>query len=212
MVMGNNGDDISLVYDEINVHGPTTRYGLVDKTNSEFVLSNMLAEGFTAGYAPTLTDSILIVSSSTGTLSFRTIASLEKAEVNAPERSFIESLLEPLPGDETKALILIGVAVLISVIFLYLVVSPRSSKRRAEITLGTTAEVDDDSVDLMVDIEPDDAEFAINLDAEELVVQSPVAVMVEEEEETLSQSLEQADSSSGNSRLSEECRESDNES
>ena len=77
-----------------------------------------------------------------------------------------------------------------------MVVSLRSSKRRAEeITLGTTkAEVDDDSVDLMVDIEADDAEFAINLDAEELVVQSPVAVMVEEEEETLSESLEQADS------------------
>lgn len=204
MVMGNNGEDISLVYDEINVHGPTTRYGLVDKTNSEFVLSNMLAEGFTAGYAPTLTDSILIVSSSTGTLSFRTIASLEKADVNAPERSFIDSLLEPLPGDETtKALILIGVALLISVIFLYLVVSLRSSKRRVEeIILATTTDVDDDSVDLMVDIEADDAEFAINLDAEELVVQSPVAVMVEEEEETLSESLEQkAESGTGNSRL-----------
>ena len=78
MVMGNNGDDISLVYDEINVHGPTTRYGLVDKTNSEFVLSNMLAEGFTAGYAPTLTDSILIVSSDTGTLSFRRLLRSKK--------------------------------------------------------------------------------------------------------------------------------------
>jgi hypothetical protein len=159
------------------------------------------------GYATTKGDSIILVSSSSGTLSFRTIVSLEDEILEAEEKSFLESLLEPLPGDEnTKALILIITALLISAIFLYLVVSLRSSNREVEEKILSAKLVEDeDSVEIMVDIESDDEpSMAINLDSEELVVQSLVATIVDEpiEEDSLSQTLEiKAESGEGNSRL-----------
>jgi hypothetical protein len=185
-----------------------TRYGVLDSEDNQFALSNLIVEGFMTGYATTKGDSIILVSSSSGTLSFRTIVSLEDERLEAEEKSFLESLLEPLPGDEnTKALILIMTALLISAIFLYLVVSLRSSNREAEEkTLSAVLAEDDDSVEIMVNIESDDEpSMAINLDSEELVVQSLVATIVEEpvlEEDSLAQTLElKAESGEGNSRL-----------
>ena len=135
------------------------------------------------GYATTKGDSIILVSSSSGTLSFRTIVSLEDEILEAEDKSFLESLLEPLPGDKnTKALILIITALLITAIFLYLVVSLRSSNREVEEKILSAKLVEDeDSVEIMVDIESDDEpSMAINLDSEELVVQSLVATIVDE--------------------------------
>jgi hypothetical protein len=207
IVMSSNDEEISLVYDEINAYGPMTRYGVLDSDNNQFALSNLIVEGFMTGYATTKGDSIILVSSSSGTLSFRTIVSLEDEILEAEEKSFLESLLEPLPGDEnTKALILIITALLISAIFLYLVVSLRSSNREVEEKILSAKLVEDeDSVEIMVDIESDDEpSMAINLDSEELVVQSLVATIVDEpiEEDSLSQTLEiKAESGEGNSRL-----------
>ena len=62
-------DQRFLVYDEINAYGPMTRYGIIDKESNSFALSNLVAEGFTS-YATTKEESILLVSSSSGTLSF----------------------------------------------------------------------------------------------------------------------------------------------
>jgi hypothetical protein len=197
-----------IVYDEINSYGLMTRYGVLDLDNDQFALSNLIVEGFMTGYATTTSDSIILLSSSSGTLSFRTIVSLEDERLEAEERSFLDSLLEPLPGDEnTKALMLIITALLIAAIFLYLVVSLRSSNRETEEKiLSATLVEDDDSVEIMVDIESDDEpSMAINLDSEELVVQSLVATIVDEpvlEEDSLAQTLEiKAESGQGNSRL-----------
>ena len=208
MVMSSNGEEVSIIYDEINSYGPMTRYGVLDLADDQFALSNLIVEGFMTGYATTNSDAIILVSSSSGTLSFRTIVSLEDERLEAEEKSLLDSLLEPLPGDEnTKALILIITALLISAIFLYLVVSLRSSNRETEekILSAILAE-DDDSVEIMVDIESDDEpSIAINLDSEELVVQSLVATIVDEpvvEEDSLAQTLEiKAESGEGNSRL-----------
>ena len=55
---------------------------------------------------------------------------------------------------------------------------------------------DDDGIEIMVDIEDDDADLAINLDSEELVVQSTVdgisseELIVEENEISLAETLE----------------------
>ena len=207
MVMSSNEDKISIVYDEINVYGPMTRYGIIDTEHNEFILSNLIVEGFTTGYATTSGDSILLVSSSSGTLSFRTIASLEKEILEAEDKTFFENLLAPLPGDDTtKALILMFTLLIISAIFLYLVVSLRSSKKRTEeIILSAILAPDDDSVELMVDVEEDEAVLAINMDSDELIVQSVVQAPEDEpkvEEETLAQTLEtKAESGEGNSRL-----------
>ena len=207
LVMSSYGDKISLIYDEINVYGPMTRYGVLDTENNEFALSNLITEGFTMGYATTKEESITLVSSSSGTLSFKTIVSLEADEINAKEKTFLETLLEPLPGDETtKALIFGSTLVIVAVIFLYLVVSLRRSNREEEEEiLSASIVVSEDDVEIMVEIEADDAAIAINLDAEELVVQSVVApkvAIVEEPEVTLEQSLAaKAESGEGNSRL-----------
>ena len=84
--MSSYDEDISLVYDEINVYGPMTRYGIIDKESNSFALSNLVAEGFTSGYATTKEESIILVSSSSGTLSFKTIVSLEAEELNTEDK------------------------------------------------------------------------------------------------------------------------------
>ena len=208
LVMSSYDDKISLIYDEINVYGPMTRYGVLDVEENEFALSNLITEGFTLGYATTKEESITLVASSSGTLSFRTIVSLEADEIITKEKTFLETLLEPLPGDETtKAVILIATVILISTIFLYLVVSLRRSNREDDgKVLSATLLTSDDDVEIMVEIEADDtAAMAINMDAEELVVQSVVAPKLQavvEEEETLEQTLAaKAESGQGNSRL-----------
>ncbi|MBK70932.1 MAG: hypothetical protein CMB43_00655 [Euryarchaeota archaeon] len=207
LVMSSYGDEISLIYDEINVYGPMTRYGVLDTESNQFALSNLITEGFTMGYATTKEESITLVSSSSGTLSFKTIVSLETEELITKEKTFLETLLEPLPGDETTKALIFGVSlVIVSVIFLYLVVSLRRSNREVEEEILSAAMVvDEDDVEIMVEIEADDAAVAINMDAEELVVQSIVApklVAVEEPVETLEQSLAaKAESGEGNSRL-----------
>ena len=208
LVMSSYDDKVSLIYDEINVYGPMTRYGVLDVEENEFALSNLITEGFTLGYATTKEESITLVASSSGTLSFRTIVSLEADEIITKEKTFLETLLEPLPGDETtKAVILIATVILISTIFLYLVVSLRRSNREEDgKVLSATLITSDDDVEIMVEIEADDtAAMAINMDAEELVVQSVVAPKLQavvEEEETLEQTLAaKAESGQGNSRL-----------
>ena len=120
----------------------------------------------------------------------------------------METLLEPLPGDETtKAAILIVTVATISLIFLYLVVSLRRSIREDELqVVSATLDSDEDDVEIMVDIEEDDGTaMAINMDAEELVVQSvvvPKLQAVVEPDETLEQALAaKAESGEGNSRL-----------
>ena len=76
---------------------------------------------------------------------------------------------------------------------MYLVVSlRRTNKEVEEQILSATLVSSEDDVEIMVDIESDDEPMiAINLDEEELVVQSvaPKAEIVEEEEETLEETL-----------------------
>ena len=213
LVMSSYDDKISLIYDEINVYGPMTRYGLLDVDENEFALSNLITEGFALGYATTKEESITLVSSSSGTLSFRTIVSLETDDIVTKEKTFLEALLEPLPGDETtKAAILIATVIVISSIFLYLVVSLRRSNREGDDEiLSATLVTSEDDVEIMVEVEADDdATMAINMDAEELVVQSVVTSKLQavvEEEETLEQTLAaKAESGEGNSRLERRMR------
>ena len=88
-----------------------------------------------------------------------------------------------------------------------MVVSLRRSNREEDVkVLSATSITSDDDVEIMVEIEADDAAaMAINMDAEELVVQSvvtPKLQAVVEEEETLEQTLAaKAESGQGNSRL-----------
>ena len=82
----------------------------------------------------------------------------------------------------------------------------RTNKEVEEQILSATLVSSEDDVEIMVDIESDDEPMmAINLDEEELVVQSvvaPKAEIVVEEEETLEETLAaKVESGEGNSRL-----------
>ena len=69
----------------------------------------------------------------------------------------------------------------------------RSNRETEELILSAVIETSEDDVEIMVDIEADDEPaMAINMDAEELVVQSivePKLEVVDEPEETLEQTL-----------------------
>ncbi len=213
VILSSDGEMVQVLYDEINVYGPMTHYGTVyDSSNGmEFALSNMICEGFILGYAGLDADGIMVVSSSSGVMSLRSIVSLEAEAPEESSKSFLDSLLEPLPGDrQTKQLILFSSLIVMTILFVVLVVSVRSFRRRTEeefVVQSKLAE-DDDGIEIMVDIEDDDADLAINLDSEELVVQSTVDVIsgeeliVEENEISLAETLEnKAESGQGNSRL-----------
>jgi hypothetical protein len=208
--ISSNGESIRVLFDEINVYGPVTRYGTVSDNGDgmEFSMSNMIAEGFMLGYAGLDKDGIIVFSSSSGVLSLRSVASLEAEQAPDSSKSLLDTLLDPLPGDRQTQQIILGVSVLVMVVLLLgLVVSVRSLRREKEAEFVVQSQVDDDGVDIMVDIEQDDAELAINLDLEELVVQSTVETKPENElktdkETTLSETLEtKIESGQGNSRL-----------
>ena len=148
------------------------------------------------------------MSSSSGVLSLRSVASLEAEEVPDSSKSFLDSLLAPLPGDRQTQQIILGVSVFVMVVLLAgLVVSVRSLRREKEEELIIQSQVDNDGVEIMVDIEDDDGDLAINLDSEELVVQSSIEIkpeneLKEDKETTLAEDLEsKVESGQGNSRL-----------
>ena len=212
VILNSDGEIVQVLYDEINVYGPMTHYGIVyDSTNGmEFALSNMICEGFILGFAGMDMDGIMVVSSSSGVMSLRSIVSLESEEVEESSKSFLDSLLEPLPGDrQTKQMILFSSLIVMTILFVVLVVSVRSLRRKKEQEFVVQSRVEEyDGIEIMVDIEEDDADLAINLDSEELVVQSSVEtkseqeLTVEENDISLAEALEnKAESGQGNSRL-----------
>ena len=212
VILSSDGEMVQVLYDEINVYGPMTHYGIVYDSSygMEFALSNMVCEGFILGYAGMEEDGIMIVSSSSGVMSLRSIISLEPEIPDESSKSFFDTLLEPLPGDrQTKQIILFSSLIVMMILFVVLVVSVRSLRRKKEEEFVVQSQVkEDDGIEIMVDIEEDEADLAINLDSEELVVQSTVEVKsdeeltVEENEVSLAEALEnKAESGQGNSRL-----------
>ena len=208
--LSSDGEQVRVFFDEINVYGPVTRYGTVSDYGNgmEFAMSNMIAEGFMLGYAGLDQDGIIAFSSSSGVLSLRSVASLEAEEVPDSSKSLLDSLLDPLPGDRQTQQIILGVSAFVMVVLMVgLVVSVRSLRREKEAEFVVQSQVDDDGIDIMVDIEEDDTELAINLDSEELVVQSTVEIkpeneLKEDKESTLAETLEtKIESGQGNSRL-----------
>jgi subtilisin family serine protease len=205
-------DGIQILYDEINTNGPVTRYGLLsDSENGNTLsLSNIVAEGFLLGYAGLEYDGIVLLSSASGALKMRTLADVNSLQkIGEPSPSFIEKLLAPIPGDDqTKTLILGGVSIGFIVFLAAIVVSVRSSRRQHsqdKKLYVETVEVESDGLELLIQPLDDDGPLvAIDSDADDLIVGSvaPVAVIEDEEDQTLSQSLEaKSTAGEGNARL-----------
>ena len=202
-------EGVYLFHDEINLNGPVHRLGLVadDKGAELSGMSNMLDQGFLFGVGSMDDDTILCTVSPTGSLSLTTLAVLSgsSTEVGAP--GLLETFLDYLPGDsrETKLRILgFGVG-LLGLFLLSIAVVVRRSRNKVEELLEEMGETGDDSeaVEVMITLEEDEGPLlSVEDNDEELTVQAPVAVIDEEEEESLAEELERKlEEGEGNARL-----------
>ena len=202
-------DGVQIFYDEINVYGPVTRYGLLsDAENGQTVaMSNILTEGFLLGHAALEFDGILLVSSASGSLKLMTIADIGNNNNQVePTSSFLDSLLDPLPGSDSTKFIILGVSATLFVVFLlFIIISVRSSRREEELlAIVGSDETDTESLELLIAPVGDEGPLlAIDTEAEDLVVElEPAAAVVESNEISLADSLEaRHDAGDGNSRL-----------
>mgnify|MGYP006090960745 FL=1 len=207
-----SSDGVQIFYDEINVYGPVTRYGLLSDSSKgqTLALSNILTEGFLKGYAGMEADGILLVSSASGSLKMRTLVYIgDSSNANDDSTSFLDTLLAPLPGDyETKIMILGATSTLFVIFLLLIVISVRTSRRREEDLLSSESgqNEDSDALELLVvPVRDDGPLLAIDTETEDLIVEMddhPASIVLEDEELSLSASLEaKNESGEGNSRL-----------
>ena len=202
-------DGVQIFYDEINVYGPVTRYGLLSDGSSgqSMALSNILTEGFLKGHAGLGGDGILLLSSASGSLKMRTIADMNSDSNGAGgSASFLDTLLEPLPGDEETKLLILGLTTSFFVVFLLVItISVRSSRRREEELISSEANFNDDGDGLellVVPVQDDGPLLAIDTETEDLVVEMDTPVAVLDEELSLSETLAvKNESGDGNARL-----------
>lgn len=202
-------DGVQIFYDEINGYGPVTRYGLLSDSSlgQSLALSNIITEGFLKGHAGLQSDGILLLSSASGSLKMRTLADMsgESNRVSGTS-SLLDSLLAPLPGDKETKMLILGVSTTLFVVFLLLItLSVRSSRRQEELIIAeTTKKEDQDALELLINpIQDDGPLLAIDTETEDLVVEmeTPVAVL-DDEELSLSESLAvKSESGEGNARL-----------
>ena len=201
---------VQIFYDEINTFGPTTRYGLLTDADHQSIdaMSDLMAQGFLQGFAGLEYDGIVMLSTASGSIKLRTLASL--AAKDLPEGdgdSILESLLAPLPGDrDAQLMILGGVRFLLLMLLTTIVVSIRRGRLEEQKAYVATELVaaTDDSIELMIQPEGDEGPLlAIDTESEELVVDASTATAVLEEEDlSLADSLEaKAEAGAGNARL-----------
>ena len=208
-------DGIQIYYDEINIYGPVTRYGLLSDSSKgqSIALSNILAEGFLQDQAGLEFDGILLLSSASGSLKMRTVADISNNNNDEEEsQGLLDTILAPLPGSkDTKMLILAGTSTLFFIFLLVIVVSVRSSRKEEEELLAvidSSDEVIADSLELMISPVGDQGPLlAIDTETEDLVVEMPTPEVEAEDEISLSASLEaKSDAGEGNSRLERRMR------
>ena len=201
---------IQIMYDEINTYGPTTRYGLLTDSDQQPIsgMSALMTQGFLEGFAGMEYDGIVMLSTASGSLKLRTLASLS-ADDNpiVDDRSFIDALLAPLPGSQQMQITILSVVGLTMVLFLTaVVVSIRKGRKEEQKAMVATAIVDetDETIELMIQPEDDQGPLlAIDTEQDDLVVtDSPAVAVMEDDEPSLADSLEaKAESGEGNARL-----------
>ena len=198
---------IQLLFDEINAYGPVVRYGLLSQnmTLTDYSISNILTEGFLSGFAGMEVDGIIMLSSASGSLSVKKLASYNGATNDVEDLPFFDTLLSYLPGDEeTKRSILVGTAISLLVFLSFMFVSVRSSNRRRELELSQSEIVaeSDDSIEIMINPEMDDGPLmAIDREADDLVVSTEPALELEEKQSLAETLTEKSESGEGNARL-----------
>ncbi|MEC8789230.1 MAG: CARDB domain-containing protein, partial [Candidatus Thermoplasmatota archaeon] len=194
VVMIEMGDDrIKVFHDEVGVSGPVTRYGLFNLGDTKISLSNIIGGGHVIGAGSIGQDAIVIMTSPSGQISGKTVATTNPDKGSVDDGGFLDVLLSPLPGDtqQEKMVALAAIGGVLFLMFVSVIVVLRRSHREEE-ELEVSTETGD--LELLVETEEDDGPLvAIDADGEsDLVVSTaPVNVILEEEEEepTLSDEL-----------------------
>lgn len=194
---------IEVLYDEITVLGEVARYGILTTSTNQageetpvIGLANIVSEKKSLlGYSMNNQDGILFSVSQTGRYSMQKFLMDSPQEKGEPQ-SFLEQFLEPLPGsDEMKVRIFLGIVAVLFIIFILVIVSLRTSRKKD--ILADVPESEEDEVSILVEVQEDEPE-------EELVASVPVSgpVQVETEEPTLAEELEaKSNAGEGNARL-----------
>ncbi|MBM54025.1 MAG: hypothetical protein CMB36_03235 [Euryarchaeota archaeon] len=198
LLFNQRDDFIEVLYNEITVRGEVARYGIlkVDGETPIVGLANIVSEKKSLlGYSMNAQDGIMFTVSPTGRFSMQKFL-MDSGQEKPEPKSFLDQFLEPLPGsDEMKTRIFLGIVSVLFLIFVLVVVSLRSSRRKEE-----SFEVDDDEEDevaILIQVQEDEVE-------EELVASVPISVPLELEDEgpTLAEELEAKTSAGeGNARL-----------
>jgi hypothetical protein len=198
LLFNQRDDFIEVLYNEITVRGEVARYGIlkVDGETPIVGLANIVSEKKSLlGYSMNAQDGIMFTVSPTGRFSMQKFL-MDSGQEKPEPKSFLDQFLEPLPGsDEMKTRIFLGIVSVLFLIFVLVVVSLRSSRRKEE-----SFEVDDDEEDevaILIQVQEDEVE-------EELVASVPISVPLEleDEEPTLAEELEAKTSAGeGNARL-----------
>jgi hypothetical protein len=198
LLFNQRDDFIEVLYNEITVRGEVARYGLlkVDGETTIVGLANIVSEKKSLlGYSMNAQDGIMFTVSPTGRFSMQKFL-MDSAQEKPEPKSFLDQFLEPLPGsDEMKARIFLGIVSVLFIIFVLVVVSLRSSRKREESLESSGFE--EDEVAILIQVQEDEVE-------EELVATVPISVPVEleNEEPTLAEELEAKTSAGeGNARL-----------
>ena len=203
-------DGVQIYYDEINIYGPVTRYGLLsDSSNGpSMALSNILTEGFLEGQAGLEFDGIMLLSSASGALKMRTVADINNNNNNDEEEDsgILDTVLAPLPGSKDTQILILSVTSTLFFIFLgVIIVSVRSSRKEEELlaVLDTAVEQDSDTLELLIAPVGDEGPLlAIDTEAEDLVVEMDAPMSVVMDEPSLADTLEaKNEAGAGNSRL-----------
>ena len=184
--------EFKIYHDEIGVYGPSTRYGIYNKGDSELGLSNLISEGKVVGAGSIGQDQIVVMTSPSGKVSAIKVAYLGPDRGQGDGDSFIDTLLSPIPGDSRQekiyAVSILG-AVLFGLFLMVVVYLRRSHKREEEIEVSESVS----DLELLVQTEEDIGPLvAINTDEDDDLVVStiPNAVLEEEEDEPMNLSAE----------------------
>jgi subtilisin family serine protease len=190
-------------HDEIGVYGPALRYGMYTPGDSIVGQSNLVGEGQVVGAGSIGIDAIVVMVSPSGQVNACKVVYLYPVE-EREKSSFLDSILEPLPGDSRsdKLMVLSGIAVGLFMLFIVVVVVLRRSHSEEE----EIEVVDKNELELLV-VPEEDSKILVEIDTEaeaEIEVRTGQEIVIQDnpEERDLSADLEaKLESGSGSKRL-----------
>jgi len=183
-----DGDGVQVFFDKVGFQGPEVHYGIILPDEAGFSAS--LEEGYFFASADVDGDTHFLYWSKAGGFYVHNLVDLASdSGDNGDSMSFLDLVLEPLPGDrDMKIKIASGILGLIIILLVLVsIIIRRGRKKEIEFIEkgGVFVETEDSDVELV----EEEVKVAIDLDAEEVEVSIPEIV---DEGPTLAETLKEA--------------------